>query len=85
MNGDRFVMGELVVSITMNLGKGDSALLSEEFNTEKFHLNFLFEKAIYIICFSLVLCSTTHHRVQLVLGMFQGGNPFALVETGIHY
>ena len=52
MKGDGFVMGELVGSISMNLGKGDSASLSkEESNSERFHFNFLFEKAIYIICF----------------------------------
>ena len=40
MNGDRFVMGDRVDSITMNLGKGDSASLSEESNSEWFRLNF---------------------------------------------
>ena len=81
MDGDRFVD-----SITMNLGKGDSASLSrEESNSERFHLNLLFKKAICIICFSLVQCSTTYHGVQIVLGMYQGGNPFVLVEMGIHY
>ena len=31
------------------------------------------------------LCSiTTHHGVQLVLGLNQGGNSYALFETGIH-
>ena len=34
--------------------------------------------------FSLALHSTTHHGVQLVLGINHGDNPFALVETGIH-
>lgn len=34
--------------------------------------------------FSVALCSATHHGVQLRLGMYQGGSPFALVETGIH-
>ena len=59
-------------SITMNLGKY-AAL---------FRLVFLFEDAIYAVCFSLALRSSTHHGVQLVLGINQGGNPFALVETG---
>ena len=80
MNGDRFVD-----SITMNLGKSNSASLSEESNSEWFRLNFLFEEAICIIYFSLVLCSTTHHEVQLVLVTYQGGSPFALVEVRIHY
>ena len=48
-------MGELVDSVTRNLWKGDSALLSEEeSNSESFQLYFLFEKAICIICYSLV-------------------------------
>ena len=34
-------------------------------------------------CCSLVLCSTSHHGLQLEKGMNQGGNPFALAETGI--
>ena len=33
-------------------------------------------------CCSLVLCSTSHHGLQLK-GMNQGGNPFALAETRI--
>ena len=32
--------------------------------------------------FSLILCSTTHHEFQIEKGMNQGGNPFALAETG---
>ena len=38
-----------------------------------------------VLCFSLVLYSTTHHWVQLMLEINQGGNPFALAETGIKY
>ena len=49
MNGDSFLMGKLVDSITMNVGKSDSALISEESNSERFSLNFLFEKGI---CFA---------------------------------
>ena len=45
--------------------------------------SFLFEEAIYVVYFSLVLRSTTHHGVQFVLGMNQGVNPFALVGTRI--
>ena len=65
-------------SITMNLGK--SAVSFSE--SEEFRLDFLFEDAIYAVYFSLALRSTTHHGVQLVLGMNQEGNPFSLVETG---
>ena len=36
-------------------------------------------------CYSLVLCSTSHHGLQLEKGMYQGGHPFALDETGIQY
>ena len=66
----------------MNLGK---SLSVSELESDKYLLNFLKEEAMIVICFSLVLCSTTHHRVQLVLEISQGGNPFALAETGIHY
>ena len=45
---------------------------------------FFFEDAIYAKYFSFALRFTTHHGFQLVLEMYQGGNPFALVETGIH-
>ena len=74
-------VGWLVDSKIMNLCKGDSASLSEE----GLRLIFLFEKAICFICFALVLFSTTHNGDQLVFGMYQGGNPFTLVEMGVHY
>ena len=67
--------------ITMNLGK--SAASFSESDSERFRLDFLFEDAIYVVYFLLPLRSTTHYGVQLVLGMNQGGYPFALVETGI--
>ena len=38
-------------------------------------------KTPYLLYFFLL--STTHHGVQLVLGMYQEGNPFALAETAI--
>ena len=66
----------------MNLGKSFSVSESE---SDKYLLDFLKEEAMIGVCFSLVLCSTIHCRVQLVLGISQGGNPFALAETGIHY
>ena len=66
----------------MKLGK--SAASFSESDSERFRLDFLFEDAIYAAHFSLALYSTTHHGVQLMLGMNQGGNPFALVETEIH-
>ena len=63
MKGDKLVIGALLESMIMNLGKGDSVSLSDSF---KLYLNFLFEKeAISVIYFSLVQCSTTHHGVQL--------------------
>ena len=55
-------------SITMNLGKS-AALFSD---SERFRLFFLFEDAIYAVYFSLALRSSTHHGVQLVLGINQG-------------
>ena len=68
--------------ITMNLGK--SAASFYESDSNRVCLVFNLKMLIYAIYFSLVLCSTTHHKVQLVLGMYQGGNPFALIETGIY-
>ena len=83
MKGDKLVIGALLDSMIMNLGKGASVSLSEESDSFKLRLNFLFEKeAISVIYFSLVQCSTTHHGVQLEKGMNQGENPFALTETG---
>ena len=67
-------------SITMNLGK--SAASFSESDSQRFRLGFLFEDAISAVYFSLTLRSSTHHGIQLVLGINQGGNPFALVETG---
>ena len=64
----------------MNLAKSLSIPESD-----KYLLDFLKEEALIGVCFSLVLCSTTHCRVQLLLGIRQGGNPFALAETWIHY
>ena len=68
-------------SITMNLGKSVASFF--ESDSERFRLDFLFEDAIYTVYFSLALRSTTNLEVQPVLGTNQGGNPFALVETGI--
>ena len=66
----------------INLGKSFSV---SETELDKYLLDFLKEEAMIDVCFSLVLCSTTHHGVQLVLGISQGENPFALAEMGIHY
>ena len=84
MKGDKLIIGALLHSMIMNLGEGASVSLSEESDLFKLRLNFLFEKeAISVIYFSQVLCSTTHHRVQLDKGMNQRGNPLASDETGI--
>ena len=48
----------------MNLGK--SLSVSE---SDKYLLDFLNEEVMIGVYFSLVLCSTTHHGVQLVLGI----------------
>ena len=86
MKGDKLIIGTLLDSMMMNLQKGDSVPLSEESDSFKLCLNFLFEKkATPVIYFSLVLCSTTHCRVQLEKGMNQEGNLFTLAETGIQY
>ena len=58
-------------SITMNLGK--SAASFSESDSERFRFDLLFEKAIYAVYILLALRSSTHHGVQLVLEMNQGG------------
>ena len=68
-------------SIMMNLGKSLSVSESE---SVKYLLDFL-KEAMIVVYFPLVLCSTTHHRVQLALGISQWGKPFCLAEMGIHY
>ena len=86
MNGDNCMMGVSVDSITMNLGKGTSMSSSELSVSINARLNLLFEEeAMRANYFLLVQCSTAHHGVQLEKGKNQGGNPFALAETGIQY
>ena len=63
------------------MNRGKSAASFSESDSERFRSDFLFEDAIYAVYFSLAQRSTTHYGVQLVLGMNQGGNPFAMVET----
>ena len=77
MKGDKLVIRALLDSIIMNLGKGASVSLSEESDSFKLCLNFLFEKeAISVLYFSLLLCFTTHNEVQLEKGMNEEENPF---------
>ena len=66
----------------MNLGK--SVATFSESDSKNFHLGSLFEDTISDVYFSLFLYSTNHHGVKLVLGMYEGGKPFALVEIGMH-
>ena len=53
----------------MNLGKSLSVSESE---SDKYLLDFLKEEAMIGVYFSLILCSTTHRGVQLVLGISRG-------------
>ena len=69
-------------SITMNLGRSTASF--SESDSDRLCLGFFIEDVIYAVYFSLALLSTIHHGVQLVLGMNQEGNPFALVDTEIH-
>ena len=64
-------------SITMNLGK--SAASFSESDSDRFYFVFLFEDTISDVYFLPALCSTTHHGVQLVLGMYQGGKHIRFV------
>ena len=69
-------------SMTMNLGK--SAASFSKSDSDRFRLDvFYLKDAIYAVYFSLALHFTTHHGVQLVLVINQGGNLFTLDETGI--
>ena len=64
-------------SMTINLGK--SATSFSKFDLDKFLFVFLLEDAISDVYFLLALCSTINYGIQLVLGMYQGGNLFTLV------
>ena len=67
-------------SITMNLGKSAASFSeSEKYTAYMASSN---KKTKRNLSESLALRSSTHHVVQLVLGINQGGNPFALVVTG---
>ena len=64
-------------SMTMNLGKSDASF--SEYDSDKFVLVFLLEDTISDIYSLLVQCSTTHHGIQLVLGIYQvEGKPIHL-------
>ena len=57
----------------INLGKSLSVSESE---SDRYLLDFLKEEVMICVYFSLVICSTTHHGVQLVLGISRGrGGP----------
>ena len=66
----------------MNLGKSAASFSESDSEMFSFFFFVFFEDAIYAVYFSVALRSYTYHGVQLVLGMNQGGNPFALVEMG---
>ena len=52
MRGDRLVIGQLLVdSLIINLGKNVSTSRSEECDSDRSCLGFLFEFEICIICF----------------------------------
>ena len=87
-NGDRFVISVFVDSIIMNLGKLATLSKSDSVSVRELLSLFEEEKAMIANYYSqiiIILCSTTHHGVQLMLGINQGSNPFALSETGIPY
>ena len=70
-------------SITINLGNYVIISFSRS-DPERFHLAFLFVFAymcfLFCFVFSLILCSITDHRDQLLLGIYQREYPFALVD-----
>ena len=83
MKGDKSVVGALLDSMIMNLGKGASVSLSDKSDSFKLRLNFLQERSY--ICYIFFTGPMFHHRIQLEKGMNQGGNPFTLAEMGIQY
>ena len=56
----------------MNLGK---SLSVSELESDEYLFDFLKEEVMIGIYYSFILCFTTHHRVQLVLGLSQGEKP----------
>ena len=69
-------------SMKMNLEKSTAS--PSESDSDRFRWVSLWDDTIGAVYFSLALHFTTHHGVQLMLGMNQGENPFALVEMEIH-
>ena len=66
----------------MNLAKSLSVSKSK---SDKYILDFFKEEAMIGVYFSLVLCSTTHCGVQLVLGISQGETHSPWMRRGILY
>ena len=60
MKGDKLVIGALIDSMIMNLGKGASVSLSEESNSFKLSLNFFVWERSYI-CYIFFTDPTLHH------------------------
>ena len=72
-------------SMRMNLGKSAASFSKSDWDKFLcFFFFFFFKDIMSDVYFLLFLCSTTYYGIQLVLGIYQGGNPFALVEMGIH-
>ena len=66
-------------SVIMNLGKLVTPSLSDSVSVRVRFSFFHEEKAMIGNCYSLILCSATHHGVKIENGMNQRGNPFTLV------
>ena len=60
---------------------GKSAASFFDFDSDKFLLVYMLEDATSDVIFHWSCASL---RRSICVGMYQGGNPFALVETGIH-
>ena len=67
MKGDKFAIGALLDSMIMNLGKGASVSLSEEFDSFKLRLNFYLRKKpclLYIFHWSYAPPPTTESNLR---------------------
>ena len=60
MKGDEFVIGALLDSMIMNLGKGVSVSLSEESNSFKLRLNFFVWERSHV-CYMFFISPMLHH------------------------
>ena len=86
MKGDGFVIGALLDSMIMNLGKAASVSLSEESDSFKLRMNFFVWERSHV-CYIFFNGPMLHHPLQSPTweGNEPRDKPFALTKTGIQY